>query len=153
MNLQKISISKVAPSEIPMELLLLADPSEKMIKKYLFDSQALAAKVDERVIGAIVIKERGRNAEIMNVAVQENLQSQGIGSRLIRKAIAYAQEKGMQTLTIGTADTSKEQLRLYQSLGFQIARASKNYFLEHYDEPIYENGSQAKDRIILEMHW
>ncbi|GAB4249027.1 MAG: hypothetical protein Tsb0034_28390 [Ekhidna sp.] len=87
----------------------------------------------------------------MNVAVAEGYQGKGIGSRLIRHVIKHCKESAINRLIIGTADTSEYQIRFYQKLGFQRYNRIAYFFVDHYDEPIFENGTQAKDMIMLEM--
>lgn len=145
------TIQNEAPSNAPMELLLIADPSEEMINRYIPDSEVFVVKDGSETAGVIVIKVEGIQAEIMNVAVDENHQGKGTGSALIQHAIGFAKSSGIEKLIIGTADTSTSQLRLYQKLGFQICHRKQNFFIDHYNEPIYENGVQAKDMIQLEM--
>jgi len=45
--------------------------------------------------------------------------------------------------------SSLGQLKLYRKLGFNLTEIKKNFFLDHYTEPIFENGIQAKDMLIL----
>ena len=33
----------------------------------------------------------------------------------------------------------------------EVSEITRNYFLEHYDHPIYEGGRQLKDRICMKM--
>jgi len=38
---------------------------------------------------------------------------------------------------------------LYKKEGFEVFGVRKNYFVDNYPEPIYENGTQLKDMIML----
>lgn len=87
--------------------------------------------------------------EIMNLAVSPKFQQQGIGRRLLLNAINYAREWGFSGLKIATGNSSVHQLRLYQSMGFEIERVIVDYFVDHYPAPIYEAGIQCRDRIEL----
>lgn len=87
--------------------------------------------------------------EIMNVAVYEKQQGQGIGKQIIFHAIETAKQHNMHTLKIGTGNSSVGQLALYQKCGFRIVGIEQNYFIKHYDEPIAENGIQCRDMIRL----
>jgi len=46
-----LRIVELRPTEIPMDLLLLADPSEVAIRKYLNESRCFVAYVDDVVVG------------------------------------------------------------------------------------------------------
>lgn len=139
-----------ASCKIPYELLLLADPSQSMINEYLFQSTAFVAKLDDEVVGIIVLlpNEEG-DLEIKNVSVKPAFQRRGVGSFLIRSAIRLAKEQQYKSISIGTANSSLTQLSLYQKLGFEVVCVRKGFFLKHYDEPIYENGIQAIDMVVL----
>ena len=147
----EITITKVSTSNAPMDLLLLADPSEEMINRYLLDSDIFVANEGDNTIGVLALKKAGNEAEIMNVAVDEHHQGKGIGSALSKHAIEFAKSSGIKKLIIGTADTSTNQQQLYQKLGFEKSGRIKDFFTTHYPEPIIENGVQAKDMIQLEM--
>ena len=136
---------------LPFDLLLLADPSKKMIDRYLSKSEVFIATTHDQTIGVLVLRIEGKEAEIMNLAVAEAHQGKGIGSRLINHAISISKEKGLRKLMIATADTSKNQLRLYQHLGFTVSEQVKDFFIKNYEMPIMENGKQAKDMIRLGM--
>lgn len=150
MQIERLEDYKLAP----MALLLLADPSEEAILEYLTISKLLVAKIDGEIAGMIVLKALNNEiSEIMNLAVDENYQRRGIGRKLIIAALEYARNAGMQSVKIATGNSSIHQLKLYQSCGFVIDQILENYFVEHYPEPIYEDGIQCIDRIELLYHF
>ena len=89
--------------------------------------------------------------EIMNVSVDEAYQNQGIGKRLIKKAIQKAKTLRMKKIEIGTGNTSVIQMLLYQKCGFRIVGIDFDYFRIHYKEKIMENGIECRDMIRMEM--
>lgn len=42
-----------------------------------------------------------------------------------------------------------KQIRLYQKLGFKKHTTIKDFFIDNYPEPIYENGKQLIDMVVL----
>ncbi|UTW61239.1 GNAT family N-acetyltransferase [bacterium SCSIO 12741] len=146
-----ILLTQIPFQEIPMNLLLMADPSEDQIRKYLQNSWCLAAKRDDQILGVLILSPANSlKAEIKNIAVYDEYQGQGIGKKLLQKAQALAQEKGFHQIQIATGNSSIGQLALYQKMGFEPIRIEKDYFLKHYNEPIMENGIACKHRILLE---
>ncbi len=142
-----------ANEDIPFELLLLADPSPKAIRKYITDGEMFVGRANGEVVGVIVLVDRGASAdEVINVAVDEAYQGRGIGNKLIRYAMAYTKCKGKNYLEIGTGNSSLGQLALYQKLGFRIVGVDQDFFMRNYDEVIYENGIQCVDMIRLSMN-
>lgn len=146
----KFAIKRVV-TNYPYNLLLLADETVEGINKYLFDSEVYVAELSEtgEPIGVFCLKAENGNMEIMNIAVAENLQSCGIGSCLIDSAIAIAAEKGYKQIIVGTADCGVSQIRFYEKNGFVKYDVRKDYFTNIYGTPIYENGIQLRDMVML----
>ncbi|MEC2343727.1 GNAT family N-acetyltransferase [Paenibacillus barengoltzii] len=139
--------------EVPLDLLLLADPSQEMIAEYLQRGQCYVG-LDEReqIIAVIVLlPTRPGTLEIINIAVREAFQGRGIGKKLIQFAMDQAREKNAKTIEIGTGNSSVGQLLLYQKCGFRITGIDRDFFIRHYPEKIYENGIQCRDMIRLSL--
>lgn len=135
---------------IPYALLLLADPSVEMIDAYLQNAVIYIAELKQETIGVYVLFNTGpETAEIKNIAVEPVHQGKGIGKMLLEHAAQMAKASGCNTLLIGTADSSINQLSLYQKAGFKIIGLKKNFFIHNYHQPIYENGVQCKDMVML----
>lgn len=144
-----MSYLEVGVSEIPIELLLEADPSEETIASYLEGAWYFAAKRDEKVIGACIAKPINTGtAEIFNIAIYPQFQQQGVGSGLLRFALNELKTKNMQGVELSTG-TFGYQLTYYQRHGFRVDRVVKNHFLDNYPEPIFENGIQHQDALRL----
>ncbi|MGG1555417.1 GNAT family N-acetyltransferase [Paenibacillus ferrarius] len=136
----------------PVSLLLSADPSWALVEAYLARGECFVAELGGEVIGVYVLVPTGPGtAEIMNIAVAEELQGQGIGKQLVRHAVETARERGYVQLEIGTGNSSLSQLALYQKCGFRIVGVEPDFFVRHYPEAIYENGLWCRDMIRLAM--
>jgi ribosomal protein S18 acetylase RimI-like enzyme len=134
----------------PYDLLLLADPSVKMIEKYIFASSVYVAVLAEQIVGVLALLPLDKNLiEIKNIAVLETHQSKGIGKKLLSFAFSEAKEKGFQDIQIGTANSSISQLALYQKMGFEMDHIIKSFFINNYPEPMYENGILVRDMVVL----
>ncbi|MDN5201872.1 GNAT family N-acetyltransferase [Fulvivirgaceae bacterium BMA10] len=151
MNVANWEIKKLESSvPIPYDLLDLADPSRAMIDSYLNEGTCYIGILNKEIIGVYVIKEISSGIlEIMNIAVKENFQGKGYGKKLIDHVIDLAREKGFKQLHIGTGNSSIDQLAFYQKCGFEIHAIEKNFFLDNYIEPIFENGIQCKHLVKL----
>ena len=134
----------------PMHLLLLADPSRKLVEEYLGSGTCFVAMGDNRMIGVCVLLQKGPELiEIMNIAVDEQYHGRGIGRQLIEHAIGHAREQGYKMIEIGTGNSGVGQLALYQKCGFRITGVDRDFFTRNYSEAIYENGIQCQDMIRL----
>lgn len=147
-------ITRLLHKEEPFiyDLLLLADETLEAINKYITDSEIYGAEIDHKLVGIYALYELNKDEiEIKNIAVLEDFQGKGIGTFLLKDAIEKSKQKRYKTIIIGTAETSTYQLKLYQQIGFQIFGIKKDFFLENYTEPIFENGILLKDMIMLKM--
>ncbi|HOJ79043.1 MAG TPA: GNAT family N-acetyltransferase [Bacillota bacterium] len=149
----KINISQLTSiDETPMELLLLADPSVEAIKDYLKRGICYVAKEDEQVVGVyVLLKTRPFTIELVNIAVADAKQGQGIGKQLVFDCINRARALGVKILEVGTGNSSIGQLAFYQKCGFRIKSVDFDFFTIHHNEKIMENGIWCRDMIRLEL--
>ncbi|WP_068773470.1 GNAT family N-acetyltransferase [Paenibacillus sp. FJAT-26967] len=134
----------------PMDLLLLADPSEVIVKEYLLRGQCYVAVKEEKVIGEYVLLPTSpETVELVNVAVSEEYQGHGVGKKLVNHAVQQARVSGYRTIEVGTGNSSVNQLALYQKCGFRMTGIDRDFFIRHYPEEIYENGIQVRDMVRL----
>lgn len=131
-----------------MKLLLMADPDEETIKKYIATSTIFIANDTSELVGVVVITSTQGQYELKNLAVLESHQGKGIAKKLIFKAKNYAKENRANCLVVGTGNSSLSQLALYQKCGFRMQSIEKNYFAK-YPEPIVENGINCLDMVVL----
>ncbi|MCS3529801.1 N-acetyltransferase [Chryseobacterium sp. JUb7] len=140
-------------SEIPYELLLLADETKEAIDKYIFESDIYILNDGHQDIAVLALYPIDETQlEVKNIAVIEAHRSQGIGSILIDKAKEIARQNHYTRLIVGTSDTGFQQIKFYEKNDFIKSGVSKNFFVENYPFPIFENGLQMQDMIILTHH-
>lgn len=146
-----MEIRKLAPhEEAPMPLLLLADPSPKLVEDYLQRGQCYVAVQDAAIVGVyVLLPTRPDTIELVNIAVDEAHQGKGIGKQLVLHAIEVAKASGYKTIEVGTGNSSLNQLALYQKCGFRMTWIDRDFFLRHYEESIYENGILLTDMVRL----
>nr|WP_256863730.1 MULTISPECIES: GNAT family N-acetyltransferase [unclassified Paenibacillus] len=138
--------------EKPYQLLLMADPSKAIVDEYLSRGVCFIAEYEGEMVGEFVLlKTRPETVEIVNIAVQEELQGQGVGKHMIKEAIEAARRLGGRTVEIGTANSSFHQLKLYQRCGFRIVGVDRDFFVKHYEEEIIEDGIRCVDMIRLSL--
>lgn len=136
-----------APEDL-WRLMKEADPDEAAIRAYLSDSHILVARLGERLAGVAVLRKSAEICELKNLAVASEFRERGIAKSLIAKAKDLATELGARELEVGTGNSSLSQLALYQKCGFRISHVDRDFFLS-YPEPIWENGIQCRDMVIL----
>ncbi|RDU35610.1 GNAT family N-acetyltransferase [Neobacillus piezotolerans] len=146
-----MKIKKLENGErLPMELLLLADPSEELVKGYTCKGMSYVAQQDGETVGVYVLMPTGAGTvELMNIAVPEHLHGRGIGKALVLDAIRTAKSLGYTRIEVGTGNSSIGQLALYQKCGFRIERIDRDFFIKNYKEEIFENGIRCMDMVRL----
>lgn len=136
---------------IPLCLLLEADPSEKCIQSYLPGSLCFGAFEQGKLVGACVTNSKQTGiSEIYNIAVLAEYHAKGIGSGLLRFGLQELSARGFRQVVLGTG-TFGYQLKFYQRLGFRVDGVVEDFFIDHYDEPVFERGRQHIDMVRLSL--
>ena len=148
-----IDISKLNSNmDAPMDLLLLADPSEKLVKSYLDKGICYTAEMDGETVGVVLIMEtKPQTIEVMNIAVKEEFQNKGIGKKLLLFVINEIKKGDAKTIEIGTGNPGVVQMLLYQKCGFRIVDIDFDFFRRNYPEKIYANGIECRDMIRMRI--
>ena len=147
-------IEELNKKDLPWSLLLDADPDKEKVQVYVSRGSGWIWKEKEKTIGVLIYVAREKEYEIVNVAVAPTYQGKGIGGKLLETAFQkLSQLASSQTqIIIRTGSTSSAALHLYQKMGYVEIGRVKDYFIHHYSEPIFENGDQFRDQVILAIH-
>ncbi len=131
-----------------LPLLLLADPEEAAVDRYIGGSVLYECVLDGALAGvaAVLVGAEGE-AELKNIAVLPEFGRVGVGSALLRHALAHT---GARRFIVGTADASIAPLAFYQKNGFVPYGRIRDFFIDNYAAPVYEDGVQCRDMILLE---
>lgn len=148
-----VSIKKLeSKKDAPMDLLLLADPSEELVQSYLDKGICYIAEVDGETVGVILVMEtKALTMEVMNLAVKEELQNRGIGKKLLLYVIEEIKKSNTKTIEIGTGNPGVVQMLLYQKCGFRIVDIDFDFFRRTHPERIYVNGIECRDMIRMRI--
>ena len=131
-----------------LRLLMLADEQEDMIDRYL-ERGVMYVLEDDGVKAACVVTDEGNGIlELKNIAVAPDFQRKGYGKALVEFLIQTYRGQ-YQVLQVGTGD-SPSTIPFYESCGFRRHHLVKNFFVDHYDHPIYECGVQLVDMVYLQ---
>ena len=134
--------------DYPYDLLLLADETIHAIDKYLYESMVYVVYEMVKPIAVFCLYPvNTETLEIKIIAVSSEFQGMGLGSQLLD----FIKENYQQypNLIVGTADCGLAQIRFYERNGFVKYAIRKDFFIENYERPIYENGQLLKDMIML----
>ena len=142
---------RLAPEEIRritsgkeayMPLLLEADPSPVMIRRYLDagEMHVLFIKGQPAAV-AVTVRLPDGDWELKNLAVAPEMRGRGFGSRLLRHII-----RACPRLWVGT---SPANVGFYRRFGFVERGVKPHFFRDSYPEPIIENGQPLDDMVML----
>ena len=131
-----------------LELLLLGDEQESMIDRYLQRGELYVCLDLGPVAVCVVTDEGGGVLELQNLAVHPDCQRQGYGRAMI-DFLCRAYTEKFAVLQAGTGD-SPLTVPFYEACGFAVVDRETDYFLRHYDHPIFDAGVRLRDRVILQ---
>lgn len=130
-----------------LDLLLLADEQEDMIDRYLESGDLFALYDDDLKTVCVVAAADHETCELKNIATYENYRGKGYARALIRYVSDYYRGN-FRTMLVGTGDIPKI-LSFYESCGFERSHSIKNFFTDHYDHPMFEDGIRLVDMVVL----
>lgn len=131
-----------------LDLLLLADEQEDMVDLYLDRGDMFVLDDNGVKAECVVTKESDGVYELKNIAVNPVDQRKGYGKKLIEFLVAHYSD--CKVLYVGTGDCPSS-LNFYKSCGFTDSHRIKNFFTDHYDHPMFEDGTQLVDMVYLKF--
>ncbi len=150
----RIEIREAEPHEIEalVPLLLLAEPSAPSLRWSLrnLSDAVYRLDVDGELAGAATVRWEGDPREIVELAVAEQRQGQGLGRALIDWLLAEARRRGKEAMEVGTANAAIGNIAFYQKCGFRMDEVRKDYF-RYYREPRFEHGIQVRDLLMFRL--
>ena len=130
-----------------LDLLLLADEQEDMVDRYINCGRMFVLD-DNGIKCECVITDEGNSIlEIKNIATVPEYQGKGYAKDMIDFIIRTFCEQ-YSVLQAGTGD-SPMTIPFYEKCGFVRSHVIPNFFIDHYDHPIYECGVQLVDMVYL----
>ena len=134
-----------------MDLLLLGDEQENMIKKYLYRGELFSLYDNDLKTVCVVTKEDNETYEIKNLATYEKYQGNGYGTFMLNFVIEEYRNK-CKKLLLGTGDI-ENIISYYGKFGFIYSHTIKNFFVDNYDHEMYEDGKQLIDMVYLKIEF
>lgn len=143
-------LKKIKDKKKNLDLLLLADPEEEAIDKYIDNCEVFEFYHRDILIGqGAVIELSSTVYEIKNFAIYEKFHNCGYGKILINLLCEkYLENFKNRYIIVGT---SEQGVGFYKKCGFQFSHIVKDFFITNYKQPIFENGIQCKDMFYLKF--
>lgn len=118
-----------------------------MIDRYLNDGEMFVLFDPEAVAECVVYDLSNGIFEIKNLAVAPAAQKKGYGRAMIEFVVCQYRSR-CNLLLVGTGE-SPMTVPFYKKCGFTEHHRVPNFFIDHYDHPIYEAGVQLTDMLYL----
>lgn len=129
------------------EWLLLADEQKELVEAYLYQGDMWALDDAGVKTVCIVIFKDEYTCELKNLATLPSYQGKGYGKKMIQYLFSYYSSQ-YRYMEVGTGDSPKT-IPFYEKCGFKRDHILPNFFLDHYDHLIIEDGVLLKDMVYL----
>ena len=145
----EFDIIPVPEREKYLDLLLIADEEELMVRRYIGSGEMTVFRENGDLVGeCIVIGHDDDTFELKSLAVVPEYRLRGYGRRIIEFATdRYLHDGGRMTVGTGDAPTA---LRFYERCGFVEYSRIIGFFTDNYRHTIIEAGVALKDMVMLE---
>ena len=144
LEVRKISAGKKAY----LPLLLEADPSEKMIDKYLEKSEMYVLMINGQAASVAVVGQVDEQVcELYNLATAPGMRGKGYASRLVKHLIRLYQPRCKRMLV----GTSRELMPFYERFGFKYSFTREGFFLDEGYAGVQFDEPDLKDMQVLEL--
>lgn len=129
-----------------MDLLLEADPSKEMIKKYLTNGDVFVLTYKDEVASiAVVTKVDDETVELKNLVTKEEYRGKGYGQKMI-KYLADNYKQKYKKMIVGTTENN---IPFYVKQGFdKYEKTIKNFFVSTADVEIIDG-----DLLFTDMYY
>ena len=126
-----------------INLLLEADPSEKMIEKYLKDGDLFVLRYkDDVACIAVVTKLDNDTVELKNIVTKEEFRGKGYAKKMI-KYLADNYKQRYKKMLVGTTENN---IPFYVKQGFdKYEKTIKNFFIDNYEKKIWDGDLKCTD--------
>ena len=144
LEVRKISAGKKAY----LPLLLEADPSEKMIDKYLEKGEMYVLMINGQAASVAVVGQVDEQVcELYNLATAPGMRNKGCASRLVKHLIRLYQPRCKRMLV----GTSQPLMSFYERFGFAYSFTREGFFLDEGYAGVQFDEENLQDMQVLEL--
>ena len=94
-------------------------------------AEYIVGEIDEKIVAYAGAWISFNEAEVMNVAVDENFRGLGIGKKLFAELIKICKNRGATAITLEVRPSNTPAIKIYENFGLKSVGRRKNY----YDNP------------------
>ena len=104
------------------------------------DCKVFAAVRDGCIAGFLILSTVLDEAEIIEVAVSENLRKKGIASELMREIFDWCQKNGIIRIFLEVRESNLPARECYKKFGFSEDGQRKNYYRDPVEDAVLMSG-------------
>jgi RimJ/RimL family protein N-acetyltransferase len=97
------------------------------------DDLTLVCEVNGKIAGVTTIQRgmyrKNRHVASMGIAIRKEYRHMGMGTRMIREAISWSKQQGIEKLNLEVFSSNINAIQAYRNLGFQYEGVRKRQFL------------------------
>ena len=144
LEVRKISAGKKAY----LPLLLEADPSEKMIDRYLESGEMYVLMINGQAASVAVVGQVDEQVcELYNLATAPGMRGKGYASKLVKHLIRLYQPRCKRMLV----GTSQPLMPFYERFGFKYSFTREGFFLDEGYAGVQFDEENLQDMQVLEL--
>lgn len=135
LNSEAIAIRHLTPSDIEAVMSIETDVAETPWSRAHYEDgfkhhyeMYVLERGKEEVIGFVVMRWTGDQAEILNIAITPEYQGQGLGRCLLSHVIDIVRNKRVLSLFLEVRFSNKKAQKLYNALGFNEIGVRPAYY-------------------------
>lgn len=128
-----------------LPLLLDPDPDPDMVHRYLGRGTLYAMEQGEEVLCVAVAVREGMGCELKNLVTAPAHRRKGYAGKMLR--FLFRRYRGAcGWMLVGT---SEAMVPYYEGFGFEYVYTLPGFFIRNYPGPIFEEGRQVVDMLML----
>jgi ribosomal-protein-alanine N-acetyltransferase len=124
------------PAVLAIERSVFTDPWTESAFGAFEEGVALVGVHDHDVVGYLVARQVGEEAEILNLAVHQDHRRAGLGSRLMRAALNKLAGAGVREVFLEVRETNQVAGGFYRKLGFSEVGRRRHYYRQPVEDAL-----------------
>lgn len=109
------------------------DYEEEQLRK---DSIFLAVRVGENIVGFLVTRFFGAEADLLNFGVLESYRRQGIGKILFSRLVLEAAKREVKLIWLEVRSSNEVATKFYLGQGFRVMQTRTNFYTNPTDDAL-----------------
>ena len=93
------------------------------------------------------VEDAGADSDLWIGVAKDTITSGAAGSE---KRVTVILPGPVVKMLVGTGDAPR-MLRFYERCGFTVSHRVENFFIDHYDHPVFDCGEQLVDMVYLQQ--